>query len=89
MLTSTFLNIVLMAVAVSAIPQQSVKRGNSWGTGGKPPAGYDTVENFCQSPFTLECCSEVLAGAAGLPDATCLGGMLPSPHLQSALVGES
>lgn len=78
-----------MAVAVSAIPQQSVKRGNSWGTGGKPPAGYDTVENFCQSPFTLECCSEVLAGAAGLPDATCLGGMLHSPLLQSASVGES
>ncbi|KAK4941923.1 hypothetical protein LTR10_018253 [Elasticomyces elasticus] len=73
MLTSTFLNIALMAVAVSAVPQQSVKRGNSWGYGGKPAAGYNTLENFCEAPMTLECCSEVLAGAAGLPDATCLG----------------
>ena len=48
----------------------------SYGYGGSCPQGWNAkVENFCTIPAVLQCCEQVIGGAAGEPDATATGCM--------------
>lgn len=62
--------VALVAPFAFAVPTP----GNSYGTGGSAPAGYNaSVENFCTVPDALYCCTQVVGGIAGEPDATATG----------------
>ncbi len=61
-------------IAPFVLPSPTPIPGNTWGSGGGPPPGYYTVENFCSTPTVLYCCNGVgAAGAAGEPTATVTG----------------
>lgn len=63
----------LIAPLAFAVPTP----GNTYGSGGSAPAGWDaSVENFCTVPDILQCCNgTTIAGVAGEPDSTQTGCM--------------
>ena len=65
---------LLIAALVAPLAFAVPTPGNTYGTGGSAPAGYDaSVENFCQQGFALACCTTPVEAAAGAPDGTYSG----------------
>lgn len=77
----TFLTAALMVPLAFAMP----KPGNTYGSGGSAPAGWNAeVENFCTVPDALACCNgATVVGAAGEPDSTQTGCMSSLPRTVS------
>lgn len=72
------LHLLLATAAVSSLSHGLFVRSSSqqpaYASTGSCPAGYNpVVENFCQDPFILYCCTSVALGAVGLPDAAATG----------------
>lgn len=66
----SLLVVALVAPLAFALP----KSGNSYGSGGSAPSGWNAaVENFCTAPEVLQCCTAVAAGVADEPDSTATG----------------
>ena len=77
---------LLVAALVAPLAFAVPTPGNTYGTGGSAPAGWNAkVENFCTSPDVLLCCTTIVGGAADEPTATATGcksmlsRYLPSP----------
>ena len=67
------LSIIITAILASVSLANPVP-SNSWGTGGPPPEGYNTIENFCTDPEVLFCCNgTTLVGVAGEATSTQTG----------------
>ena len=74
--------VLIVAALIAPLALAVPTPGNTYGTGGSAPAGWDaSVENFCSTPEFLECCNGTgIAGVAGEPTATNTGcELLPPP----------
>ena len=66
--------VLLIAALIAPFALAIPTPGNTYGTGGSAPKGWDaSVENFCTVPTVLQCCTSVVGGIAGEPDATATG----------------
>ncbi|KAF6240850.1 hypothetical protein HO173_000642 [Letharia columbiana] len=71
---------LLLAALVAPLALAVPTPGNTYGSGGSAPSGWDaSVENFCSAPEILQCCNGTgVAGVAGEPDSTetgCINAM--------------
>ncbi|KAL9063720.1 MAG: hypothetical protein Q9161_009305 [Pseudevernia consocians] len=71
---------LLVAALIAPLAFAMPKPGNTYGSGGSAPAGWNAeVEKLCSAPTVLVCCDGPnVGGVAGEPDSTstgCTGAM--------------